>query len=247
MSFAPHFHVNHPLLFALSGLVILFVLGQSIFFLMKAYRRALELNISKGTLKKVITSSAVFSTAPAVAILIGLITLSKFLGLPLPWLRLSVLGALTYELPAATAAAATMDIGLNTAVTDAKAYATIAWVMTLGILAGILVILFFQKNMQHGLDKIKSKDAAWSQILMDSLFIGMIAAFLGMIFADIRSGLAGWIPVFVMLFSAFLMIVFGLLVKKFKIAWLENYAMPLSMLGAMAFAIPLTYWINGSL
>lgn len=247
MSFASHFHVNHPLLFALSGLVILFVLGQSIFFLVKAYRRALDLNISKGTLKKVITSSAVFSIAPAVAILIGLITLSKFLGLPLPWLRLSVLGALTYELPAATAAAATMDIGLNTAVTDAKAYATIAWVMTLGILAGILVILFFQKNMQHGLDKIKSKDAAWSQILMDSLFIGMIAAFLGMIFADIRSGLAGWIPVFVMLFSAFLMIVFGLLVKKFKIAWLENYAMPLSMLGAMAFAIPLTYWINGSL
>lgn len=247
MSFASHFHVNHPLLFALSGLVILFVLGQSIFFLVKAYRRALDLNISKGTLKKVITSSAVFSIAPAVAILIGLITLSKFLGLPLPWLRLSVLGALTYELPAATAAAATMVIGLNTAVTDAKAYATIAWVMTLGILAGILVILFFQKNMQHGLDKIKSKDAAWSQILMDSLFIGMIAAFLGMIFADIRSGLAGWIPVFVMLFSAFLMIVFGLLVKKFKIAWLENYAMPLSMLGAMAFAIPLTYWINGSL
>ncbi len=247
MSKISEFHVNHPLLFALAGIVILFVLGQSIFFLIKAYKRALELEIPRTTLRKVISSSAVFSIAPAVAILIGLITLSKFLGLPLPWLRLSVLGALTYELPAATAAAATMDIGLNTAVTDAKAYATIAWVMTLGILAGIIVILFFQKNMQQGLDKIKNKDAKWSQILMDSLFIGMIAAFLGMIFADIRAGLPGWIPVFVMLFSAFLMIIFGLLVKKFEIKWLENYAMPLSMIGAMAFAIPLTYWINGSL
>ena len=42
-------------------------------------------------------SSAVFTIAPAVAILLGVITLSKALGLPLPWLRLSVVGALTYD------------------------------------------------------------------------------------------------------------------------------------------------------
>ncbi len=32
------FNVNHPLFFTLAGLVILFVLGQSIFFLIKAYQ-----------------------------------------------------------------------------------------------------------------------------------------------------------------------------------------------------------------
>ena len=80
---------------------------------------------------------------------------------------------------------------------------------------------------------------------MDSLFVGMIATFLGMVFADIRSGLPGWIPVFVMLFSAFLMMIFGLMVKLLNWKWLENYAMPFSMLGGMAFAIPLTQWIGG--
>jgi len=39
--------------------------------------------------------------APAVAIVISVITLSKDLGLPLPWLRLSVVGSLSYETIAA--------------------------------------------------------------------------------------------------------------------------------------------------
>lgn len=241
------FNVNHPLFFTLAGLVILFVLGQSIFFLIKAYQEARRLGLTSKVLRKVMAGSAIFSVAPAVAILLGLVTLSKFLGLPLPWMRLSVLGALTYELPAASSAAKAMDIPLNQTVTDPQVYATIAWVMTLGILSGILVILFFQKKMEKGLDKVKTKDQKWSQIMMDSLFLGMIAAFMGMVFSDIRSGLVGWIPVFVMLFSALVMMVIGLLVKKLKWTWLENYAMPLSMLSAMAFAIPLTSWIKGNL
>lgn len=240
------FNVNHPLFFALAGLVIIFVLGQSIFFLIKAYQEARRLGLASKVLRKVMAGSAIFSVAPAVAILLGLVTMSKFLGLPLPWMRLSVLGALTYELPAATSAAKAMDIPLNQTVTDPQVYATITWVMTLGILSGILVILFFQKKMEQGLDKVKNKDQKWSQIMMDSLFLGMIAAFMGMVFSDIRSGLVGWIPVFVMAFSALVMMVIGLMVKKLKWTWLENYAMPLSMLSAMAFAIPLTSWITGN-
>lgn len=129
--------------------------------------------------------------------------------------------------------------------TDGATYVAIAWVMTLGIMSGILVILFFQKNMNTSLKKLASKDKRWSTILMDCLFVGMIATFLGMVFADIRTGLPGWIPVFVMLFSAFLMLLCGAAIKLLKWNWLENYAMPLSMLGGMAFAIPLTQWIGG--
>jgi len=39
------------------------------------------------------------------------------------------------------------------------------------------------------------------------------------------------------------MIVLGLLYKKKNIKWLENYALPISMLGAMALSIPITAWI----
>jgi hypothetical protein len=71
----------------------------------------------------------------------------------------------------------------------------------------------------------------------------MISAFLGMVFANVRNGIVGWIPIFVLLFSAFLMGICGLLVKVFKIKWIENYALPFSMLGAMAFAVIITPFI----
>ncbi|NLC89061.1 MAG: DUF5058 family protein [Clostridiaceae bacterium] len=239
------FNVNHPILFVLAGVVILYVIGQSVFFMAKAWRRARELKIEAKVLRGVAFGSALFTIAPAIGVLLGLISLSRFLGLPLPWLRLSVLGALTYELPAVASTAQAMNLPMDQPVTDGSAYVAIAWVMTLGIMSGILIILFFQKNMNQRLQKLKTKDQRWSSILMDSLFVGMIATFLGMVFADIRSGLPGWIPVFVMLFSALLMTIFGLLVKLLNWKWLENYAMPFSMLGGMAFAIPLTQWIGG--
>lgn len=95
------FNVNSGFLYGVTAVVIVFVMAQSVFFLVKAAKRAKQLGIQGATIRKTIASSALFTVAPAVAILLGVITLSKFLGLPLPWLRLSVLGALTYELPAA--------------------------------------------------------------------------------------------------------------------------------------------------
>lgn len=69
-------------------------------------------------------------------------------------------------------------------------FSAIAWVMTLGIIPGVLYIPFLMKRIQGGLSRLKSRDEAWSAIFMDALFLGMISAFLGMIFKDIRSGLS---------------------------------------------------------
>ncbi len=234
------FSVNHPALFIITAIIILYVLFQSFYFLIRAWKRAIELGIKKESLNRVVKSSIAFTIAPALAILIGLITLSKFLGLPLPWLRLSVLGALTYELPAAAAVANILGIGMDKTITDATFYVSIAWVMTIGILSGIIIIAFFQKKIQNGMINMKKKSGKWNEYLMDSLFIGMISAFLGMIFGKVTGGISGWIPVFVMIFSAILMIVQGLIIRKYKTKWLENYALPFSMIGSMIFAVILT-------
>lgn len=234
------FNVNAPFLYGVTAVVIIYVLAQSLFFLIRAARRAKELGITSRTIQKTILSTALFTIAPAAAILLGVITLSKFLGLPLPWLRLSILGALTYELPAASSTATAMNLSLSTAITDPKAYTAIAWVMTLGIIPGIFVVLFGLKKMQSGIVSLKSKDPKWGEIFMSSMFLGMISAFVGMLFSDVRMGLPGFIPIAVALVSAVLMGIEGILIKVCKWGWLEQYAPPISMLGAMAAAIPLT-------
>ena len=236
MAFSP----NSAFMYAVAVLVILFVLAQSVFFLVRAYRRALQLGISPEKLKKTILSTAVFTLAPAISFLLGVVTLSKFLGIPLPWIRMSVIGALTYELPAATSTANSLVISLSEMVTAPKVYTAIAWVMTLGILPSIILPPILMKKIQSGMVNLKQKDEKWGDIFMTSLFLGMISAFLGMVFADIRKGIAGFIPIFVLLVSALLMAVCGLLIKKKGWQWLETYAMAISMIGAMVFAVVIT-------
>ena len=235
-----NFSVNSTFLYIVAICVIVFVLAQSVFFLVRAYRRGKELGISSAKLKKTIVSTTVFTIAPAVSILIGVITLAKFLGIPLPWIRMSVIGALTYELPAATSTANALGISLAVTITDPKTYAAIAWVMTLGIMPSIILPPILMKKIQGGMVKLKNKDSKWGDLFMTAMFLGMISAFLGMVFADVRSGLAGWIPIFVLLVSAALMAVCGLLIKKFHMKWLETYALAISMVGAMIFAILIT-------
>lgn len=241
-----NFSVNSTFLYLIAGAVILFVLAQSFFFLIRAYRRGKELGMATATLRKTVLSTAVFTVAPAVSILIGIITLSKFLGIPLPWIRMSVIGALTYELPAATAAANALNVTeLSQMITDPKVYAAIAWVMTLGILPSIILPPILMKKIRGGMLKLKNKDSKWSDIFMTSLFLGMISAFLGLVFADVGNGLKGFIPLFVLLVSALLMAVCGLLIKKCDWKWLETYAMAISMVGAMVFAAVITPLMGG--
>ncbi len=234
------FDPNSSFLYAVAAIVILFVIVQSFFFLIRSYLRAKKIGMDMNQIRRTILSTSIFTIAPAVSILLGVITLSKFLGLPLPWIRLSVIGAITYELPAATTTANALQVSLSETITDPKVYSAIAWVMTLGIMPSIVLVPILLKRIQKGLLSIKTKDSKWGDLFITAMFLGMISAFLGMVFADIRSGLAGWIPFFILLFSAFLMAACGLLIKKFKMNWLQNYALPISMLGAMAFAAFIT-------
>lgn len=234
------FNINSTFLYVVAVIVICFVLAQSFFFLIRSYRRGKAIGMDKAVLKKTIVSTAIFTIAPAFSILLGVITLSKFLGIPLPWIRMSVIGALTYELPAATSTANALGISLSESIKDPRIYSAIAWVMTLGIMPSIILPPILMKKIQGGVVKIKTKDPKWGELFMSALFLGMISAFLGMVFADVRKGLAGFIPLFVMLVSAILMAICGLLIKKCKMKWLETYALSISMVGAMIFACIIT-------
>lgn len=234
------FNINSTFLYLLAVCVVLFVLVQSIFFLIRAYRRGKQIGITTETLRKTVVSTAIFTVAPAVSILLGVVTLSKFLGIPLPWIRMSVIGAITYELPAATSTANALSISLSEAITDPKIYTAIAWVMTLGIMPSIVLPPILMKKIQGGMIRIKNKDTKWGDIFMTAMFLGMISAFLGMVFADVRSGLKGFIPIFVLLVSAAIMGICGILIKKFHMKWLETYALSISMIGAMLFAVFIT-------
>ena len=245
-----NFSVNSPILFIIVGAIIALVLAQSAFFLVRACKRAKELGISKITVKKTITSAAIFTIAPAVAILVGVVALSKSLGLALPWLRLSVIGSITYETVAAGNALEAAGMSAGTTIVDPSIFITIAWVMTVGIAAGLVIVPFVTKKIQSGLLKAEMKDKKWGAIFNNAMFLGMISAFLGYVFCDVglivSGDTSGLIPVCVMATSAIVMALCGLVAIKLQARWLTDYALPLSLIIGMASAIPYTAWLGGA-
>lgn len=243
------FSVNSPFLYAVTAIILILVMAQAVFFLVRAWRQAKKLGIETSKLRSVVKSSAIFTIVPAFSILIGVIALSKKLGIPLPWLRLSVVGAITYETPAAAAAASALgtSIGDTSTLLTASQFTTIAWVMTLGIMASVILPPIIGRGLLNGVGTLEKRDKRWGEILMSALFMGMISAFLGMIFGKVNMGLEGWIPVFVMLASMVIMLLCAVLMKKFKLKWIEDYALPISMIGAMALSIPITNAVNAAI
>ena len=265
------FSVNHPILFVLVGIIIAAVLGQSVYFLLKSVKRAKETNMDMTKIKKTIVTAAIFTIAPAVAIVITVISLSQSLGIALPWLRLSVVGSLSYEAIAAANAASGMKTTLAELASNmtASQYVTITAVMTLSIMVGIWLVPVIAKKYQSGLVKFENKDKKWSDILQNSLFIGMISAFVGFVFCDVNrlwsesarvvtstnnltgekvvttfSSTSGLIPVVVMAVSALCMCLCGLLINKLKWKWVNDYALPICMILGMLVAIPVSAWLG---
>lgn len=249
--FALKFSVNHPILFILAGLLVAVVLGQSVYFLVKALRRSRQIGMDQVKIRKTIRTAAIFTIAPAVSIVISVITLSKSLGIPLPWLRLSVVGSLSYEAIAASNAVSAMglELGKITELT-AQQYVNIALVMTISIMSGIWLVPVMGKKLLGGMSKLESKDGKWAEILQNAMFIGMIAAFLGYVFCDFSrlwipgdyNPTSGLVPVCVMAVSALIMVLLGLAMRKWK--WLGDYALPISLVLGMASAIPITAWLG---
>ena len=261
------FSVNHPIIFVIVGIIIAVVLAQSVYFLLKSVMRAKKIGMDKKIIRKTMISAAVFSLAPAVSIVITVLTLSQSLGIALPWLRLSVVGSLSYEAVAAANAASGMGTTLAELAKnmDASSYLTISIVMTVSIMVGIWLVPVIGKRLQNGIASFEKKDGKWGAILQNSLFIGMISAFVGYVFCDISrvwkseggvftnsagesfTSTSGLVPVCVMLISAACMCVCGVLVNKLKWKWVNDYALPMCMIVGMVLAIPLTAWLGGRL
>lgn len=237
------FNVNHPILYILAGLAVFAVVLQSIVFLRKAWKHAIELGYEKERLKKIATTAAIFSIAPAVAIGIGIITLSGTLGIPLPWIRLSVVGAIVYELSAADAAANSLGISLGGAL-NAQQFSTIAWTMTIGIMTGVVLIPLFCKRTLDSLEKVGEKDQEWGNHFINAIFFGLIATFVGNGLSGITVSASGRVSALVLGVSAVTMCICGFLRNKFGWKWLNDYALPICMVVAMIAAIPISHLVK---
>ena len=220
--------MNSPLLYALVGAGIVYILIFCVITLRKAYRHGLEIGLTKEKLKTAITSSAIYSIVPSISIVIGLFSLAAVLGVPWSWFRLSVVGSVTYELMAAAMGAGYESIAALNAAGDASIVGTVMFVMSICILGGIVGVLIFGKRVQTSLQKAKNTHGAMGALLTGVLSLAIIEAFLPI---QIMKG-----PVYlaVVVTSCVIVMIHMAVIKKFKILWLRNFVMADTLLLGMA-------------
>ncbi len=259
-----------PVMLALALGVVVFVIIQSLFFLIKAWKQGKKLGISTATLKNTVVSSALFTVAPAISILTTVIVLANALGLVLPWIRLTVIGNLTYETTAAQAALDFWGGSLTNAVTDPQQFATIAWAMTIGCVTPLILLPFLCKKLQKKIGNAVNKSESAAKLgdaISAAAFIGIICAFVareinGMTLTKVEkldaagnviknaegavelvqkvTGSAGAISILTLISAIVFMLIISYVCKRFKLDKLEPFAMPIAMFGAMGMAILFT-------
>lgn len=226
--------MNSRLLYILvaGGLGLIFLLCAVM--LKMAWGRCLELGISKQKIKDVIKSSVLFSIVPSISIVIGLFSLAAVLGVPWPWLRLSVVGAVSYELMAADMAATGAgyeSIGALAAADNGSIAGAIMFVMSIGIMFGIVTCTIFGKKIQTSMASFREKNGAWGALATGCFTLAMLVVFLPV---QVFKG-----PVFTLtlITSALITLAHNIIIKKTGWTWLSNFVLADSLVLAMVASV----------
>jgi hypothetical protein len=216
--------MNFLPMYLIGAILIGYVLIQSFVFYNKAYKRGLEMGMTKQQLNETTRSSAIFSIVPSIPILIGLVAMVPLFGdAAIPWIRLSVLGSVSYETYAALAVK--NAAGVVTLLENMTVYSAAIWTMTISIMSGLIVLIFFYQGYTKKLAEIRKKDSRWATILIAALFMGLVGTI------GAQQIVLGGYNLIALLISMAIMAILGGLSFKFK--WLEEFALPVSILGTL--------------
>ena len=242
--------LNSVPMYLICGGIIAFVAVVCVIFLIRAYQAGKALGMDETKMKRTIISSATFSVLPSIGILLGVIALSGSLGTPWPWLRLSVIGALHYETQVAQAAAEQVGMTtLSASEMTATSFSTIALLMSICIMWGMVLSIFLNKKYTQKLTKNSSSGKSGSagfgfaDLAMTAMFIGLVSTYIGRYIGGFISenGLFTFhgdiIPLVVMVVSALVMGIFVFLSEKKKLGWVDSFSIAGSMIAGMTAAV----------
>ena len=247
--------LNQPLFFLICGIIVLFVAVICVVFAVRAYRAGKAIGMDVTKMKRAVIASASFAVLPSVGILLGVIALSGSLGTAWPWLRLSVIGALHYETQVAEAAAEAAGIGgLSASQMTPEAFATIALLMSVCIMWGMVFATFSCKAYSKKLLNPKTNSgkkegglslAAFGDTAMTALFIGLVSTYIASYIGGFVSAGPGGrfsfsgslLPLAVAAVGALSMSLFTAVKEKKKADWIDSFSVAGSMLIAMIAAV----------
>lgn len=221
--------ITSPLLLIMVIIGLVYITGFSVVYLIKAKKRALEMGITEDEVKDIVKSSAIFSIVPSLSIVIGLIALAAAMGTVWSWWRLSVIGSLSYETQIASSLAATLGFASTTdmiASASGEQFGVVMILMSIGMLAGFLILIPFGKKLSTSVDKTKGGNG-WSSVLSGCFMLVLLAVYVPVLL------ICDTIQALVMITGLVVALVLSVLASKPGLGWLNNFIMAGSMIVGM--------------
>lgn len=170
--------MNGKLLYLLVIAGLSFIAWYCFWMIKNGSKRAEELGVSKQAIKDLIKGTITFSIVPSLSVVVGLFTLSTALGVPWAWFRLSVLGAVGYELTAADIAATAAGFeSINAVVAsgDPSVAGIIMLAMSSGIIGGCVFTVLLSEPIHSGMSGLNAKWGVNGAIVLGCLTLAMLA------------------------------------------------------------------------
>ncbi|GAA0505712.1 protein of unknown function [Halorubrum aquaticum] len=158
--------------------VVLVVLLQASIFLRRAWSDGKEMGLSEEQLRSGFKTGVISAIGPAVAVLVGMLALIATVGGPVAWMRLSVIGSVAFELPAAELGVSQFGYSLGDENISETAYATAVWTMTLGGTGWLLFSAFGTPHMEKLRQKMGNGREKLIPVISSAAMLGAFAYFL---------------------------------------------------------------------
>jgi hypothetical protein len=221
---------NSQLAYVMASVIIIAVIIQTIIFIKKGWNRALDLGIDRDILIKSVKNSISLSILPSIPIVLGIIILVPLLGIPVPWLRLSVIGSPMFEMLAADFGAKAAGVsGLGGEGFNSAAFINSVWVMSIGGVSALLFSLIFIKPISTSYEKAKKRDGRWMIVFGNASLAGILATALA---ERLSTSLISALVVA----SSFIFVMICTRLST-KIKFLKDYSLTFGMIFGMGMAV----------
>lgn len=220
---------NLPVFYTWVAVLLLLVIVQCSIWMKKAWKRAKELGMDDKQLKKAAVTGILISILPTLPVLIVFLSLGQLLGMPLPWLRLSIIGSAGYESYAASTALQCLGEELTLGGVTVKGWVAAAWVMTVGGSISVLWSILAIRPIASAYKKAESMDVGLVMAIGTGCLIGIMA------YVSVSNGWGAMSTKGIVFTVSF---VCGAILKLVQMKcpgakWLSDYLMAISMLVAM--------------
>lgn len=208
---------------------IILVAAITLYYYVICHNHAIKSGVSKKSMKAVVKSSIFFSIVPSLAIVAGLASLVVVIGIPYGWFRLSVLGSVTYEIMSANLALGALGLDVNHA--NAEAFGLMAWAMCIGITITMIFNIYLAKRIHMGTLKLGAKDQKWAPLSQNVFMTALMCALVvPLIFG-------GAVSLLTFVSSIVIAMIINLIASKTRAAWLNQFVLAFSLIGAMASSV----------